>query len=199
MYEFIEGVVAELTPADVVIQAGGIGYLIHISLNTYSQLLERQKQTPQSLQKIYLHHVVREDAQLLFGFFSLQERVIFRLLVTVSGVGANTARMILSSLGTSEIQKAIAEGNVTLLKGVKGIGLKTAQRIIIDLKDKIGMEGSANDNFFQLNNTIKDEALSALVTLGFSKSAIEKIVDKILASKSDMSVEELIKQTLKNV
>ena len=199
MYEFIEGAIAELTPADVVIQTGGIGYLIHISLNTFSQLTERQKQNPQNLHKVFLHHVVREDAQLLFGFFSLQERIIFRLLISVSGVGANTARMILSSLGTNEIQKAIAEGNVTLLKGVKGIGLKTAQRIIIDLKDKIGMEGQANDNFFQVNNTIKDEALSALVTLGFSKSAIEKIVDKILAAKTDMSVEELIKQTLKNV
>jgi holliday junction DNA helicase RuvA len=199
MYEFIEGTMAELTPAYAVIQTGGLGYLIHISLNTFSQLSDQQKKNPQNLCKVYLHQVVREDAQLLFGFFSLQERFIFRLLITVSGVGANTARMILSSLGTIDIQKSIAEGNVTMLKAVKGIGLKTAQRIIIDLKDKIGGVGVANDNFFQLNNTIKDEALSALVTLGFSKSAIEKVVDKILASKTDMSVEELIKQTLKNI
>ncbi len=199
MYEFIEGTIAELTPANVVIQTGGIGYLIHISLNTYSQLSDSQKNNQHNLHKVFLHHVVREDAQLLFGFFSSQERIIFRLLISVSGVGANTARMILSSLGTIDIQKAIAEGNVNMLKGVKGIGLKTAQRIIIDLKDKIGIEGATNDNFFQLNNTIKDEALSALVTLGFSKSAIEKIVDKILAAKTDMSVEELIKQTLKNL
>ncbi len=199
MYEFIEGTIAELTPAYVVVQTGGIGYYIHISLNTYTQLAESDKNNKHLPCKVFVHHVVREDAQLLFGFFGLHERAIFRLLITVSGVGSNTARMILSSLGTTDIQKAIAEGNVNILKGVKGIGLKTAQRIIIDLKDKIGVDGIANENFFQVNNTIKDEALSALVTLGFSKSAIEKVLDKLLASKTDISVEELIKQTLKNV
>jgi holliday junction DNA helicase RuvA len=198
MYEFIEGTIEELTPAYVVVQTGGIGYIIHISLNTYSQLSENQKKNIK-ISKVFLHHVVREDAQLLFGFFSLQERGIFRLLITVSGVGANTARMILSSLGTIDIQKAISEGNVNILKGVKGIGLKTAQRIIIDLKDKIGLDGTTNENFFQLNNTIKDEALSALVTLGFSKSTVEKIIDKLLATEANISVEELIKQSLKNI
>lgn len=197
MYEFIDGTIAELTPAYVVVQTGGIGYLVHISLNTYTQLAANQKAN--TSQRVFLHHVVREDAQLLFGFFALQERTIFRLLISVSGVGANTARMILSSLGTAEIQRAIAEGNVNQLKGVKGIGLKTAQRIIIDLKDKIGIDGTDNENFLQINNTIKEEALSALVTLGFSKSTVEKIIDKVLAGKSDISVEELIKQTLKSV
>ena len=198
MYEFIEGVIIELTPTYAVVQTGGIGYFVHISLHTYTQLVNAPK-AANGLQKLYIYQVVREDALLLFGFFSTREREIFRLLITVSGIGANTGRMILSSMNPGELQKAIADGNVNILKGVKGIGLKTAQRIILDLKDKIGMEGLTSENFLTANNTIKEEALSALVTLGFSKSIVEKMLDKQLGIKPDVTVEELIKQTLRNI
>jgi holliday junction DNA helicase RuvA len=136
---------------------------------------------------------------LLFGFFLAKEREIFRLLITVSGIGANTARMMLSSLNPIELQSAIAEGNVNVLKGIKGIGLKTAQRVIVDLKDKIGHGGPADEKLLFSNNIIKEEALSALVTLGFAKSTVDKLLDKLLTSKPDITVEELIKQTLKNI
>lgn len=199
MYEFIEGKVIELTPAYAIIQTGGLGYLVHISLNTYSQVFDYQKTNNQGTLKLFLHFVVREDAHLLFGFFSGKEREIFRQLISVSGIGANTARMMLSSLNPLEIQKAIAEGNVNVLKGVKGIGLKTAQRVIVDLKDKIGIDASSDEKFLFANNRTKDEALSALVTLGFSKSSVDKLLDKLLSVKPEMTVEELIKQTLKNV
>jgi Holliday junction DNA helicase RuvA len=199
MYEFIEGKVIELTPAFAVIQTGGLGYLVNISLNTYSQVFDYQKSSNHETLKLYLHFVVREDAHLFFGFFSVKEREIFRQLITVSGIGANTARMMLSSLNPLEIQKAIAEGNVNVLKGVKGIGLKTAQRVIVDLKDKIGLDAASDEKFLFANNRTKEEALSALVTLGFAKSAIDKMLDKLLAAKPEMTVEELIKQTLKNV
>lgn len=199
MYEFIEGKVVELTPAYAVVQDGGLGYLVNISLNTYSQVFDHHKNNAQEVLRLFLHQVVREDAHLLFGFFSTKEREIFRHLISVSGIGANTARMMLSSLSPIEIHKAIAEGNVNVLKGVKGIGLKTAQRVIVDLKDKIGLDAAADEKFLFANNRTKDEALSALVTLGFAKSAVDKILDKLLSVKPDMTVEELIKQTLKNV
>ena len=199
MYEFIEGKVVELTPAYVVIQTGGLGYFINISIYTYSQVFEYKKSNNHDNLKLFLHFVVREDAQLFFGFFSSKEREIFRQLITVSGIGSNTARMMLSSLNPLEIQKAIAEGNVNVLKGVKGIGLKTAQRVIVDLKDKIGLESTSDEKFLFANNRTKEEALSALVTLGFAKSTVDKLLDKFLAAKPDMAVEELIKQTLKNV
>lgn len=199
MYEFIEGKVVELTPAYAVVQDGGLGYLVNISLNTYSQVFDHHKNNAQEVLRLFLHQVVREDAHLLFGFSSTKEREIFRHLISVSGIGANTARMMLSSLSPIEIQKAIAEGNVNVLKGVKGIGLKTAQRVIVDLKDKIGLDAAADEKFLFANNRTKDEALSALVTLGFAKSAVDKILDKLLSVKPDMTVEELIKQTLKNV
>jgi Holliday junction DNA helicase RuvA len=199
MYEFIEGKVTDFTPAFVVIQAGGIGYYVNISLNTYSQISDYQKSNTSGTLKLFLHFVVREDAHLFFGFFSPKEREIFRLLITVSGIGANTARMMLSSLNPTELQKAIGEGNVSILQGIKGIGLKTAQRVIVDLKDKIKIDGTIDEKFLMVNNTIKEEALSALVTLGFTKSSIEKMIDKLLSVKSDMTVEELIKLTLKNI
>jgi Holliday junction DNA helicase RuvA len=199
MYEFISGNVNELTPAYAVIVANGLGYYIHISLNTYSQVSEVQKSSENTNIKLFLHMVVREDAHLLYGFYSAHERSVFRLLISVSGIGANTARMILSSHNTAELQKAIAEGNVSLLQGIKGIGLKTAQRIIVDLKDKIGIESTAGEKFLNINNTIKDEALSALVTLGFSKSMVEKFLDKYIAAKPAITVEELIKQALKSM
>jgi len=199
MYEFINGNVSDLTPAYAVISAGGLGYHISISLNTYTLVAESRKTDENKPVKLYLHLVVREDAHLLFGFFTAHERELFRLLISVSGIGANTARMILSSLSHAELQKAIAEGNVTLLKGIKGIGLKTAQRIIVDLKDKIGLESTVGEKFLFANNTIKDEALSALVTLGFSKSVVEKLLDKFISANPGLSVEELIKQILRSV
>ena len=199
MYDYIEGKTTGLTPAYAIVEAGGFGYFINISLNTYSQITEHKKNNASDLLKLYLHFVVREDAHLFFGFFTEKEREIFKLLITVSGIGANTARMMLSSLNPIELQKAIAEANVTILQGIKGIGLKTAQRVIVDLKDKIKIESLTNEKFLVVNNTIKEEALSALVTLGFSKSTVEKMLDKLLTVRSDMTVEELIKLTLKNV
>ena len=199
MYDYIEGKTTGLTPAYAIVEAGGFGYFINISLNTYSQITEHKKNNASDLLKLYLHFVVREDAHLFFGFFTEKEREIFRMLITVSGIGANTARMMLSSLNPIELQKAIAEANVNVLQGIKGIGLKTAQRVIVDLKDKIKIESLTNEKFLVANNTIKEEALSALVTLGFSKSTVEKMLDKLLTVRSDMTVEELIKLTLKNV
>lgn len=196
MYEFIEGKLHDLTPAYAVIKVGGIGYIIQISLFTYSELNALQNKENCIL---FIHQVIREDAQLLFGFYTKKERDIFRLLITVSGVGANTARMMLSSMNPTEIQKAIADANVNMLKNIKGIGIKTAQRIIVDLKDKLGSDLPGDENFLLKDNRNKDEALNALVTLGFSKSAIEKVLEKILSSGTQHTVEDLIKQALKNL
>lgn len=193
MFEYIKAKLVELNPTFAVMDTGSIAYFINISVNTYSQLKEGTEV------KIYLHHVVREDAQLLFGFADKIERELFRLLITVSGIGSNTARMMLSSLSTNDLKNAILTENVNILKGVKGIGLKTAQRVIIDLKDKIGKTGDAEDIFTSTNNTKREEALSALVMLGFNKPAIEKTLDKILSEKDDVSVEELIKFALKRL
>ena len=195
MYDFIEGHLAELTPVSATIQTGGFGYLMHISLNSYTSLQAMQEKNQKC--KLYLHHVVREDAQQFYGFSDKQERALFRLLISVSGVGAGTARMILSSLSGAELQKAIAEGNAGALKNVKGIGLKTAQRIIVDLKDKIGLAATADDHFLTASSSLKAEALSALVNLGFTKASVEKVLDKIVAAKPSATVEELIKEALK--
>ncbi|MDR2039595.1 MAG: Holliday junction branch migration protein RuvA [Bacteroidales bacterium] len=195
MYDFLEGRLVELDPISATVQVGGIGYLVSISLNTYTAL--QPSLGTATMCKLYLHHVVREDAQLFYGFFEKQERSLFRLLITVSGVGAGTARMILSSLSPAELQKAISEGNANVLKNVKGIGLKTAQRIIVDLKDKIGAAIIAEDKFLISNNTSKEEALSALVNLGFTKASVEKILDKIIAANPSVTVENLIKEALK--
>ena len=196
MYDFIEGQLAELTPISVTVQTGGFGYLIHISLNTYTALQTVQEKDQPC--KLYLHHVVREDAQLFYGFSDKQERSFFRLLISVSGVGAGTARVILSQLTGVELQKAIAEGNINILKNVKGIGLKTAQRIIVDLKDKIGQAAIGDDKFLMSNNSFKEEALSALVNLGFTKASVEKVLDKIVTAKPSATVEEIIKEALKS-
>jgi len=193
MYDFIEGQLVELTPIAATVQTGGFGYLIHISLNTYTVLQAKDKPC-----KLYLHHVVREDAQQFYGFSDKQERALFRLLISVSGVGAGTARMILSSLTGIELQKAIAEANANVLKNVKGIGLKTAQRIIVDLKDKIGQATTVDSQFLASNSSLREEALSALVNLGFTKSSVEKVLDKIVAVKPSATVEEIIKEALKS-
>ena len=193
MFEYIKAKLVELNPAYALMDNAGIAYFINISLNTYSQLKENAETT------LYLQQIVREDAHLLFGFADKIEREIFRMLITVSGIGANTARMMLSSLNTADLKKAIETGDVNLLKSVKGIGLKTAQRVIIDLKDKIGKTEESADIFASLNNTKREEALSALVMLGFNKPAIEKTLDKIINEKKEIGVEELIKLALKRL
>ena len=193
MYEYLTGKISELTPAYVIVENNGIGYLVNISLNTYSKLNGNSTCT------VFLHYVVREDAQLFFGFFSKQEREIFRHLISVSGVGPNTARMMLSSLSSEEIQKAIISGNVAQLKGVKGIGQKTAERIIVDLRDKIAKVEGAGEIFIGSHNTIRQEALSALLMLGFQRNVTEKTLDKLLLQNAGLSAEELVKLALKQL
>jgi len=194
MYDFIEGQLIDLTPISATVQTGGFGYVLNISLNTYT-VLQSKKETQC---KLFLHHVIREDIHLFYGFFDKQERSLFRLLISVSGVGAGTARMILSSLSGDELQKAIAEGNIAMLKNVKGIGLKTAQRIIVDLKDKIGLADSSDERFLSPKSNSKEEALSALMNLGFTKTSVDKLLDKIVAAKPAASVEDIIKEALKS-
>jgi holliday junction DNA helicase RuvA len=197
MYEFIYGKMVDLAPTHVVVEAGGIGYHIQITINTYTGL--SVKKDSGGPVKLFLHQVVREDAHLLFGFENAHERQIFRLLIMVSGIGANTARMILSSLRPEEVEQAILSADVNLLKSIRGIGLKTAQRVIVDLKDKVGKSVPAGEIFSAESNTIRQESLSALVTLGFPKSAVEKVLDKILAKNKTLSVENLIKLALKEL
>lgn len=193
MYSYIEGKIAEKTPTYVVIDVNGVGYQIHISLHTYSQIEGLQNC------KLHTHFVVREDAQLLYGFHSINERKLFIHLVSVSGVGANTARLILSSMDPNEIVANILNSNVSAMQSVKGIGGKTAQRIIIDLKDKLEKEDGIIGNLQISHNTKKEEALSGLMVLGFNRNLASKAIDKVLNTKgSDLSVEELIKNVLKS-
>ena len=170
----------------------GVGYYLHISLNTYAKL----KDQPHG--RVLVHFVVREDAQLLFGFADESERKLFRLLITVSGIGSNTARLILSSMSPSEIKQAISSRDAALLQKVKGIGTKSAQRIVIDLADKIDREDTLDHIPMTLNNTLRSEALSALVMLGFQKNVVEKTLEKLLKSEEKLlNVEDLIKRALK--
>lgn len=192
MFEYIKGTLVEATPTYAVVDCGGVGYYIHISVNTYTKIASEK-----SVQ-LFTHQIVREDAHLLYGFFTRSERVLFRQLISVSGIGANTANVMLSSMTTNEIVGAILTENVNAIKSVKGIGLKTAQRVIIELKDKVGAEGSA-DTFTLASNTVKDEALSALVMLGFVKNQVTKVLDKIVAAGGVDSVEDLIKKALKQL
>ena len=193
MYEYIRGNIADISPANIVIDTGGVGYFITISLNSYSQLSGKKEA------KLFLHQVVREDAHLLFGFADRSERELFRNLISVNGVGASTAIMMLSSLTPDEIRSAVATGNVAVLQGVKGIGAKTAQRIIIDLKDKLGKLQETGQILLATDNTKQIEALSALVMLGFAKKDAEKVVSKIINEQADASVEAIIKQALKRL
>jgi len=193
MIEYIKGSVTQITPTFLTIETGGIGYFVNISINTFS-FLEGKREY-----KILIHEVIREDTHQLFGFAEAGEREIFRLLISVSGVGANTARMMLSSLSPGEIEKAIAGSDVNILKSVKGIGLKTAQRIIVDLKDKIGKQSGNSELFTLADNTTREEALSALVMLGFAKSAVAKVLDKIVRDEKNLTVEDMIKRALKNL
>jgi holliday junction DNA helicase RuvA len=192
MFEHIKGAIIKLSPASIVIEAGDIGYFVHISLTTYSQLSGSDKA------KLFLHQVVREDAHILYGFFEESERELFRLLISVNGIGANTAIMMLSSHKPEELQNAILNDNVGLLKNIKGIGIKTAQRVIIDLKDKIGKITVGNLLFRSFENPIRSEAVAALEMLGFNKKAVEKLVDQVLTEQPAISVENLIKLALKS-
>lgn len=193
MYEFLRGRAEELTPTYLVLDTGNTGYYINISLYTYSRLKEGQEC------QLFLHQVIRDDAHLFFGFSEKDERDMFRLLITVSGIGANTARMILSALSPEETRTAIASDNVAVLKGIKGIGAKTAQRLIVDLRDKIGKTAASGEITDFTSNRIKDEALSALVTLGFSRPASSKVLDKLISGGSGDSVEDLIREALKRL
>jgi len=191
MYEYISGKIAESSPAHVVIDVNGIGYLLQISLNTFSRLEGKTEA------QLFIHENIREDAFALFGFADPSERDLFRHLISVSGIGANTARMMLSSLSPEELRGAILTDNVNVIKGVKGIGAKTAQRVIVDLKDKLGKEPVDQKIFASQDNTIREEALSALVMLGFAKTGAQKAIDKILAQTPALKVEEVIKHALK--
>jgi Holliday junction DNA helicase RuvA len=193
MIDYIKGKITQTTPTFITIETGDVGYFINISLTTFARL------EGVSDYKIFVHEVIREDAHQLFGFADREERDIFRLLISVSGVGASTARMMLSSLSPGEIEKAIALADVNLLKSVKGIGLKTAQRIIVDLKDKLTRQAPAGEIFTVSDNTRREEALSALVMLGFAKGAVSKVLDKIVHEERNLTVEEMIKRALKNL
>ena len=182
-----------MTPTFITLETGGIGYFINISVSTFSKLESKTEV------RILIHEVIREDSHQLFGFADSSERDIFRLLISVTGVGANTARMMLSSISPEEIEKAILGSDVSILKSVKGIGLKTAQRIIVDLKDKVGKHAGSGEIFTFSDNTSREEALSALVMLGFARSAVSKVLDKIVREEKNLTVEDIIKRALKNL
>lgn len=204
MIEYIKGELTEVTPALAVVEAYGVGYALNISLNTYSAIQGKKEV------KLYAHEAIvtggRDDSYSLYGFSSKQERELYRLLITVSGVGANTARMILSSLTPAELCNVIANGDEKMLKAVKGIGLKTAQRIIIDLKDKIIQSGIADElhvsntpSAANVNTAVKDEAVSALTMLGFSPAPSAKVVVSILEEQPELPVEQVVKMALKMI
>lgn len=194
MFEYIVGKTIELTPVNTVIEADGIGYFVHISLYTSSKLRQSSGEC-----KLYIHQVIREDSHQFYGFIDKEERELFRFLISVSGIGANTARMMLSSLVPKEIRTAILQGKVDLLKSIKGIGQKTAQRIIIDLRDKLGKETDDTGFLTNEDNTVRDESLSALVNLGFAKPAVEKTLSKIITANPELSAEEVVKIALKQL
>ena len=208
MIEYIKGQLTDVNPTYVVIEAAGVGYAINIALPTYSELVGREGQES----RLYITEIIREDAHELYGFFSKGERELFMMLMTVSGIGANTARMIMSAYSAAEIRQIIATGNARALSQVKGLGPKTAQRIIVDLKDKVlkidlgsqvsqgSLEDTASGYSLEVqseDSAVKQEAVSALVMLGFAAAASGKVVDKILKAAPESSVEQVIKQALK--
>lgn len=192
MYDYIKGNVAELTPTYVVLDNHGVGYMINISLNSFNAL-----QHQEDVVKVYVYEAIREDAHLLYGFTERRERELFLLLISVSGVGANTARMILSSLTPSDLEQTIASENVGILKSVKGIGEKTAERIIVDLKDKIKLSTDTLLDKSQVTSEVFDEAMSALVMLGFTKQMSQKALKKLFTAEPTITVEQAIKKALK--
>lgn len=194
MYEYIKGRLDELSPACAVVEAAGIGYAVNISLNTFSQI-EHQTEV-----KLFLHYVVREDAQILFGFSTKTERELFRMLISVSGVGGNTARMILSTYSPHELQNIISSGNAVLLKNVKGLGIKTAQKIIVELSGKtLALESDTAAAAGAGSTAVYDEASAALAMLGFKKTESEKVLREIVASQPSASVEDVIRMALKRL
>ena len=203
MIEYVKGEIAEVTPAYAVIDVHGVGYGLNISLNTYSAIQGKQEA------RLWVYESIREDAYVLFGFGTREERDMFLLLITVSGVGANTARVILSELSVAELCNVIATGNERILKGVKGIGLKTAQRIIVDLKDKIPDVGAlelrtsgVQTNAQQMapaQKQVRDEAVSALTMLGFAPAPTQKVVNALLKDHPDLTVEQVVKMALKQI
>lgn len=200
MIEYIKGELTEVTPAYAVVEAHGVGYGLNISLNTYSGIQNKKEV------KLYAFESIREDAHVLFGFASKQEREMFMLLITVSGVGANTARMILSAMSAAELCNVISTGNEKMLKTVKGIGLRTAQRIIVDLKDKIATSAIAEEmpagivaQAAAVNNEVRDEAIGALTMLGFAPAPSAKVVSAILSGNPQLPVEQVVKLALKQI
>lgn len=194
MYDYISGKVTGVTPAWVVIETNGIGYLLQISLNTYSAIQGAEQV------KLYTHLAIREDAHVLYGFSDQEERLVFQLLLSVSGVGAGTARMILSSLSTRDTIEAIARGNVQMLQRIKGIGAKTAQRIVVDLRDKVSKAATAlPEKSPEMYNRAGDEALSALLVLGFQRNAAEKVIAALLRAEPGMAVDKLIREALRQL
>lgn len=191
MYEYISGTVAESAPAYAVLDAGGVGYYLHISLETYAAI-EHAREA-----KLFVHYVVREDAQLLYGFATKVERELFRLLISVSGVGGNTARMILSTYSPAELQSIITTGNAVLLKNVKGLGLKTAQKIIVELSGKLTALGAEEGAARVAGSETTGEAIAALVMLGFARTAAEKVVRTIARQSPSVSAEEMVRMALK--
>lgn len=199
MIEYIRGELAELTPALATIEAGGVGYGLNISLNTFTALQGKKEA------RLYVYEAIREDAYVLYGFFNKREREMFELLITVSGVGTNTARMMLSSMSVTELCNAISTGNAKLIQSIKGIGKMTAQRIIVDLRDKIVALGIADEiptgGTLQapVNNAVRDEAVAALTMLGFSPAPTQKVVVSILQQQPDAPVEQVVKLALKQI
>lgn len=194
MIFYLKGIVQELAPTHAIIELSGVGYFVGISLYTSQKLALGKEAT------LYTQQIIREDAHLLFGFFEKQEKEMFNLLISVNGVGAVSAMILLSSLELTEISQAILSGNSGVLQKVKGIGAKTAERIIIDLRDKVQkFEGMQGENSPMIDNKVKEESLSALEVLGIPRKTSEKIADKILKKTPDISIEELVKQVLKNI
>jgi len=193
MITHIQGKLTEKNPTNVVIDCNGVGYHLNISLHTYSQLSDQENL------KLFTHLHIKEDSHTLYGFSSLSEREIFRLLISVSGIGTNIARTMLSSLTPKQVREGIALGDVALIQSVKGIGLKTAQRVIIELKDRVLKVYDLEDGVIYKNNTNKDEALSALEVLGFTKKQSERVVDNIVAINQDANIETIIKEALKKL
>ena len=193
MITHIKGRLSEKSPTNVVIETNGIGYWINISLTTFSQIPDQENI------KLFTHLQIKEDSHSLYGFYTQKEREIFRLLISVSGVGTSTARTMLSSLTPEQVIDAISSNNVSIVQSVKGIGSKTAQRLIIELRDKVLKIYDIDEAFVDSNNTTREEALSALEVLGINKKSAERLVDKIIKDNLDITVEEIIKETLKNI